>query len=98
MLRLFQSCQHHRFHDAIYFLLGELGKDSGGAFRLVDHSFEISDAFRTQDFYGKRNLNPLLHFFSYYHRYLPSALSGSFDRTLSTLTTGSRMNSAFEAY
>ena len=70
MLRLLQSRQHHRLHYAIDLFLGELGKDSGGGFRLVDQSFEVSDAFRTQDFPGKRNLNPLLHFFSRHHRYL----------------------------
>ena len=64
MLRLFQPRQHHRLDNAIDVLLRELAEDSGGGSGLTDQPFEVSDAFRTQGFYGQRDLNPLLNCFS----------------------------------
>src|SRR5437879_5083006 len=75
VLCLFQSGEDHRFDDAVDVLLIELGEDCSGGPGLMDQSVEISYAFRTEAFWVKRDLYPLLTFFACDHCCLRCALS-----------------------
>src|ERR1035438_10347760 len=97
MLSLFQPHHHHRLNDAIDVLLRELRKHSRGGSGLTDQPVEISDSFHAEVFYGKRNLNPLLHCFTGDHRYLPWILRRTIaGASVSARTLSLRMSSAPE--